>query len=155
VKVHNPAGRERAQALLMAELDDELTAEDRRELDTLVAADPGLAAELARLRRVKEVTAMMTLRKPSDEMWDGYWMSSYRRAERGIAWLLVAAGALVLAAWGLWHMVGSMWEDTDTPVSIRLAVVAVMLGLLVLLFSVVRERIFTRRHDPYDREVIR
>lgn len=152
---HEPVARERAHALLMAELDDELTVEDRRALDNLVAADPGLATEQARLRRVKEVTSMMTLRKPSDEIWDGYWTSSYRRAERGIGWLLLAAGSLVLAAWGLWRMVGSLWADTETPVSIRLAVVAVMLGLLVLLFSVVRERLFTRRHDPYDREVIR
>lgn len=150
-----PDDRERARALMMAHLDGELEPDGRLELDRLLEADPALAAELTRLTRVKEVTSMVALRTPSEEVWDGYWKGTYRRAERGLGWLLVVAGALVLSAWGLWHMVGSLWADNDTPVAIRLAVVAVMLGTLVLLFSVVRERLFTKRHDPYDREVIR
>lgn len=155
----HPTARERAQALMMAELDGELRPDERRELDALVAADPGLAAEQARLRRVKEVTNMVTLRAPSEEVWDGYWKGAYRRAERGLGWLLVGAGALVLGVWGLWHLLWnlfeSLWAETDTPLPVRLAVVALALGGLVLVFSVVRERLFTRKHDPYDREVIR
>jgi len=159
VSTLEPADRERAQALLMAAIDDELGPDERRELDALVAGDAGLGAELARLRRVKEVTSMVTLRAPSEEVWDGYWKGAYRRAERGLGWLLVGAGALVLGVWGLWHLLWnlfeSLWADTDTPLPVRLAVVALVLGGLVLVFSVVRERLFTRKHDPYDREVIR
>lgn len=155
MKTTHPADRERAQALMMAELDGELGPDERRDLAALVAADPALSAELTRLRRVKEVTSMMTLRKPSDEVWDGYWQSTFRRTERRLGWLLVAAGALVLSAWGLWNMVETLWADTETPVAIRLAVVAVLLGGLVLLVSVIREKLFTRRHDPYHREVVR
>jgi len=150
-----PADLERAQALMMAELDGELGPDEHRELEALVARDRALGEELARLKRVKEVTAMMALRKPSDEMWDGYWHGTYRNLERGVGWLLVAAGALILTGWGLWNMIGSLWADTETPVVIRVAVVAVLLGAIVLLFSVLREKLFTRRHDPYDREVIR
>jgi anti-sigma factor RsiW len=150
-----PDDRDRARALMMARLDGELTGEDGRELDRLIAADPALAVELTRLARVKEVTSMVALRTPSEEVWDGYWTGTYRRAERGFGWLLVGAGALVLAGWWLWHLLESLWADSGTPVAIRLAVFAVVLGMLVLLVSVIRERLFTRRHDPYDREVIR
>lgn len=140
---------------MMADLDGELGADEHRELEALVARDPALAGELARLRRVKEVTVTMALRKPSDELWDGYFHSTYRRAERRLGWLLVAAGTLVLTGWGLWHIVESLWADSQTPVAIRAAVVAVLLGAIVLLFSVLREKLFTRRHDPYHREVVR
>jgi anti-sigma factor RsiW len=155
VSTLTPAELERARALLMAALDGELGPDERRELDRLIADHPALAGEWSRLTRVKEVTAMVTLRTPSDEVWDGYWKTSYRRTERGIGWLLVAAGAIVLSAWGLWHLFESLLADTDTPVAIRLAIAAVVLGGLVLMFSVLREKLFTRRHDPYDREVIR
>lgn len=151
----HPTERERAQALMMAELDGELGPDERRELDALVAADAGLAAEQARLRRVKEVTSMVTLRTPSEEVWDGYWKGAYRRAERGVGWLLVAGGGLLLSAWWIWHALGALWGDGDAPMVVRVGATAVLVGGLVLLVSVIRERWFTHRHDPYDREVIR
>jgi anti-sigma factor RsiW len=147
--------RERANALMMAALDDELDAAGRRELDALLATNPALQDEFARFKRVKEVTSMMTLRQPSEEVWDGYWKSVTRRAERSVAWMLIGLGSILLAGWLLWQAVDGLLRDTDTPVLVRAALAALLAGGLVLLGSVVRERLFTRRHDPYDREVTR
>ena len=148
-------GRDRAHALMMAAIDGEITPADRRELDALIAKQPGLADEWRRMTRVKEVTATMRLQHPPEEVWDRYWESTYRRAERGIGWILLAAGALVLAGYGLWHAVEALLADTTTPVFVRAAIAATALGLLVLAVSVIREKLFTGRRDPYQKEVVR
>jgi anti-sigma factor RsiW len=147
--------RDRAEALMMAALDGEIAPGDRRELDDLIAAHPDLAAEWRRLTRVKEVTAGMSLRKPPEETWDRYWQSTYRRTERGLAWILLSAGALVLLGYWLWHAAGSLLEDSTTPPLLRAAIVAVGLGLAILAVSVIREKLFTNRRDPYQKEIIR
>ena len=146
---------DRAHALMMAALDGECSAEDRRELEEMIAARPELRQEWQRLTRLQEVTVTMALRQPPEEVWDRYWTSVYNRVERGIAWLLVSAGAIVLGAWAAWRWVEELFADTGTPLPIRLAILAVAVGLLILAVSVVRERWFVHRHDPYSREVLR
>lgn len=147
--------RERAQALMMAALDGEIAPDQRRELDALLAAHPDLAAEWQRFTRLKEVTAGMSLRTPPEETWDRYWQSTYRRAERGLAWILLSAGSLVLFGYWLWHALGSLFEDSSAPPLLRAAIVAVGLGLAILTVSVIREKLFTNRRDPYQKEIIR
>jgi ferric-dicitrate binding protein FerR (iron transport regulator) len=147
--------RERAQALMMAALDGEISAADRTQLDALLAQHPDLAAEWQRFTRLKEVTSGMSLRHPPEEIWDRYWDSAYRRVERGIAWMLVSAGAAVLAGYWIWHAVEAFLADTTAPLGLKLAIAAVTLGLFILALSVVREKIFVARRDPYQKEVIR
>jgi ferric-dicitrate binding protein FerR (iron transport regulator) len=147
--------RDRAHALMMAALDGEASAEDRQELAGLLARSPELAAEWGRFERLKEVTTGMRLQNPPEEVWDHYWTTTYRRTERGVAWLLIVAGGLVLAAYWIWHLVEALLADTGTPLFLRAAIAAVAIGALILVVSVVREKIFTARRDPYQKEVVR
>ena len=147
--------RERAQALMMAALDGEIATAERAELEALLARHPDLASEWRRFTRLKEVTAGMSLRNPPEEIWDRYWESSYRRIERGLAWLLVSAGVVALAGYWIWHAVGAFFEDTSAPLGLRIAIAAVAIGAVILVVSVVREKLFTARRDPYQKEIIR
>ena len=140
---NHDAARERARALMMAAIDGESSADERRELDALLAGAPDLAADWRRMTRVKEVTIGMRLQSPPREVWDGYWTSVYSRAERGAAWVLISAGAIVLAAYWLWHAVGALFEDTSVPALIRFAIVGLGLGLIILLVSVLREKMLS------------
>jgi ferric-dicitrate binding protein FerR (iron transport regulator) len=155
VKHHQSVDRERVQMLMMAALDGELAPSDRSELETALASHPDIADQWRRLARVKEVTNGMSLRKPAEEIWDGYWRSTYRRGERGVAWLLISAGATVLAAYWVWHAVQAFLQDTSAPLAIRAAIASLVLGAVILALSVLREKLFTHRADPYQKEIIR
>lgn len=146
---------DRARALLMAALDGELSTSERRELEGLVAGRPDLQAEWTRLARVKEVTVGMSLQQLPEEVWDRYWGSVYARVERGVAWVLVSAGAIVLAGYWLWHAVGEFLAGTDGPLTVRIAVVALALGGTILVISVLRERWYMGRRDRYSKEIVR
>ena len=145
---------DRAHALMMAPLDDECSSAERQELDALLATRPELGADWSRLRRLKEVTMTMEIARPPEEVWDRYRRSGLHRAERGVAWALVAIGGGILAATSLWLWIES-WLASDLPLFVKIALGSVMSGAALLLVSVLRERWVLSRRDPYSREVER
>ena len=140
---------ERARQLMMAALDDELAGGEREELDRLLADDLDLRSEWDRLHEVKEVTNTMSLHRPPAETWERYFESVYNRLERGFAWILLSIGTIVLMGWGLWIGLEEIWGTTEIPIYVKIAIFAVLLGSSVLLLSVIREKLFVRRTDPY------
>jgi ferric-dicitrate binding protein FerR (iron transport regulator) len=144
----------RTKELLMRALDEELSPQDRTELDRLLADDPTLRAERERLGRLKEVTGEMKLRNPPEQLWDDYWNSAYSRLERGIGWLLVSFGVIVVGGWATWQFVTELIADTEMPPLIKAGILAGSLGLVILTVSVLRQRLFVRKTDPY-KDIVR
>ncbi len=140
---------ERARQLLMAALDGELGRAEQDELDRMLERDPALQDEWTRLVRLKEVTDGMTLRQPPAEVWDRYWGGVYRRLERGIAWILTSIGAAVVLGYGLWRAVQAILADTELPIVVQAGALLLIGGLAVLVVSVVREKLFLWKRDPY------
>ena len=140
---------ERARRLIMAELDGELLAGERSELDRLLEKHPALSGERDRLQQVKEVTDSMGLRRAPEEVWSDYWASVYSRLERGFGWILVSLGAIVLLSYAVWEVVGQMLEDAKLPSFVKFAFLALSIGAVVLLVSVLREKVFVGRRQRY------
>jgi ferric-dicitrate binding protein FerR (iron transport regulator) len=134
---------------MMSALDGELSGEERQEFERLLREDPAVRSEWDRLLRVKQVTEGMALRKPPDEVWEQYWTSVYRRLERGIGWILVSIGAIVLISYGAWTGVSRLIADSDMPWIVKAAILTATVGLVVLCVSVVREKLFIGRREPY------
>jgi anti-sigma factor RsiW len=145
---------ERARHLMMAALDGEISAAEHAELEHLLEGDPALAAEWRQLSRVKEVTKTMSMREPPREVWEGYWMGVYRRFERGFAWILVSLGAIVVLSWGAWEGLQGLWRDQDLPTVVKGGSLVLVAGLVILVVSVVREKLVIRQSDPY-KDVVR
>lgn len=145
---------ERARRLMMGALDDELSRQEKAELSQLLAGDAVLEAEWKQLQRVKEVTQGMGLQRPPHEVWDGYWTGVYRRLERGLGWILLSLGAVIVISWGAWEAVQELLRDVETPTMVKIGILAVIVGVVVLFISVVREKLIVRQNDPY-KDVIR
>jgi hypothetical protein len=135
--------------LMMAALDGEISTDERLELERALALDGALRREWESMSRVKAVTSEIGFREPPEEVWGQYWTSVYNRTERGVGWILVSVGAIVLLGYGAWEFVTSLLEDTAVPWPIKFAILAVALGLVTLGVSVAREKFFTWRRDPY------
>ncbi|NIN71064.1 MAG: hypothetical protein GTO46_03825 [Gemmatimonadetes bacterium] len=140
---------ERARRLIMASIDGELSGGERGELERLLEEHPALRAEWARFRRVKEVTEAMALRPAPEEVWSDYWASVYSRLERGIGWILFSLGAIVLLSYGAWMGVRELLADATMPWFVKAALLALTVGVVVLLVSVVREKVFVGRRQRY------
>ena len=127
----------------------EITPTEEKELFNLLNSSDKFKAEFEEQKKVKEVIAKMKLKDPSDKLWDGYWEGTYNRLERGIAWLAVFVGALFLIGFASVEFVNQFYADNNTPTIIKIGTVSLVFGLLVLLFSVIREKLFTYKNDKY------
>jgi uncharacterized membrane protein YcjF (UPF0283 family) len=96
----------------------------------------------------------MGVARPPEEFWDQFRRSALHRAERGIAWGLIAVGAAILAMSALWAWIEA-WLSADIPWLIKLASGALAVGIALLVVSVLRERWMVSRRDPYSKEVLR
>lgn len=154
MKNERTEGMNEDRDLLMRALDGELDAEEKAAFDARLAQDEELRREWRRLSRVREATMGLKLRNPPEDVWDGYWTSVYSRVERGVGWLLLSVGAIVVGSWAVWRWVGELLADSTLPLIVRYGVLAVFFGLVILLVSVVRHRVNVFRTDPY-REIER
>ena len=145
---------ERESMLLGKALEGQLEKSEEQEVRELLQRRPELASEFHSLKAIQEVTMGMQFTKPPEETWDRYWAGVYARMERGLAWALISIGAAVVIAFAGYHAVLAFLANTTTPLVVKIALAALVLGGAILLVSVVREKFVLRKTDKY-REVIR
>jgi len=139
------------EILLMGYVDGELDEADRRRVEEALANDPALQAELAEMRRLKDLTADLGIDDKTDTELKIFWGSVYNRMERHIGWMLLLAGVLGLGALGLFFFL----DSDETHWMVKVLTGCMGLGALILLWSVWRERMLVMPHDRYSKEIHR
>lgn len=140
--------KERFILLTEKYFDDELSSEEKYEFDSLLLNNE-YKTEFDEQKRVKEVLNKMKLKNPSAEVWDKYWLGIYNKVERSLGWLAVIVGSTILIIYGSIEAVGQFFADNQTPGIVKFAISVLVIGGLVLLFSVFREKFFTHSRDKY------
>jgi anti-sigma factor RsiW len=133
----------------MAYADGELGPEERARVEEALAKDPELRRELLELRRLKEAT--LGLDAVADGEIEAFWGAVYNRLERRAAWMLLLAGLVGVVGAGCYLFFTHRWAHW----SVKLAGGSGLLGTMLLVWSVWRERRRALRHDRYAREVRR
>jgi hypothetical protein len=142
-------GKEISHQLMMASLDGEASPEQELQLQTLLQADPALRQEFEELRSLKELTMSNKPEEPLPSVWESYWTGVYARVERGLGWVLFSLGAIVLTLFGAWEFAKEWISDSSIPLWVRLAGVSLAAGTIILLISVIREKLFLHKHERY------
>jgi ferric-dicitrate binding protein FerR (iron transport regulator) len=135
--------------LLMGYADGELGPEDRARVEEALAKDPELRKELLEMQRLKEAT--LGVDALTDAEMEAFWGTVYNRLERRAGWILLIAGFTGVVGAGCYLFFTHKWAHW----SVKLAGAAGLIGTLVLVCSVWRERRRALRHDRYTREVQR
>lgn len=139
----------RIKEMLAGYVDGELSEDERMAFELELQRDHELRSELEEFKRLKEVTGMMHYADLPDEVWESYWQSLYRKTERGIGWILLSVGAIFLLCFGLWQALTQFYLDPDVSLFVKMGVSAAGAGLIVLLVSLIRERLFAYHRDRY------
>ncbi len=135
----------RFQSEGMSLLDGEMTPEERRAYETHVKNCDDCARELRDLGRIVELSNEIELKVPDEEYWTSYWSDVYRRLERGGGFVLLIIGLLGATLWVIYKAVTSPEFLTLKGLSITV----LLLGLVVIFLSVLRERFHESKSDPY------
>ncbi len=135
--------------LMMQAIDDEISPADRKALQEHLQSCPSCREEFQRFSNLQKETQTMKRQLLPEMAWDDYWSRLYNRLERSISWILISLGAAVLGAYGAYHAVLEMLGDPQMPGFIKAAIIGVSAGGVLLLISVIREKLMVRKHDKY------
>jgi len=144
--------------LLSAYVDGELEPAEVARIDAHLAlmTDESRATqvEIDELKRFNQLTGAMRLKEPPAEDWEAFWNSRYNRSERSLGWILLSLGLAIIIGWFGVELAVAFWATTDISIWIKGCIIAAVAGALLIVSSVVRERIFARRKSRY-KDVIR
>ncbi|MGB9665671.1 MAG: hypothetical protein ACPL25_12250 [Ignavibacteria bacterium] len=81
--------------------------------------------------------------------YDLYWNKFLNRLERVVGWFLFVTGILILISYGLFQFIILLLKDTQLSLFVKSGIFLTVAGFVLLLFSVIRERLTLRRKDKY------
>ncbi|MFZ5979628.1 MAG: anti-sigma factor family protein [Candidatus Zixiibacteriota bacterium] len=140
--------------MLAGYVDGELSDEERRAFEKILATDPELRRELEEFKKLKEVTGRMTYADLPPEVWENYWHSLYRKLERGFGWIFMSIGAIILLCFGAFGALYGLYTDPGISLWVKVGLGALIIGAITLMVSLIRERLFAYNRERY-REVNR
>lgn len=135
--------------LLMEYLDGELDREDATTVERHLATCSDCRREWDSMQKMKAITSKMQFTQPEEEVWKMYWDQVYNRLERGLGWIFVSIGAIILLGFGAFHFFQDFLINPEEPLVIKIGVSTAVLGVIILFVSVLRERLFIRKTDKY------
>jgi predicted anti-sigma-YlaC factor YlaD len=140
---------EKLKELVSSYLDGELVQEERELVEKHLRECPECRQAYRDMGRLGEVMEKMTIKEPPKEVWKMYTESVYSRLERGIGWILVSIGAMILLFFTGYQALKGLILDPTVPLIIKAAILCGLAGVIVLLVSLVRERLFVNKRERY------
>lgn len=131
-------------------LDGEMTPSEEEEFRKHMEGCPACRDSVEEFRSLGELTGSVKIKDPMDTFWEGYWKSIYRRVERRTAWILILVGAVLVLIYEGYRVFRDLGEITFE----KIAVLVLLTGFILLLISVIRERVHQRRTDKY-KDIVR
>ncbi len=145
---------QKIKKLISSYHDNDLSEEQKRTIEEHAEQCEECRRELEEMGKFEEVMQKMELKQPPKEMWQVYWTSVYNRMERKIGWILLSIGAIIMLFFGGYKAIEGILEDPSIPLIVKAGILAGLGGLVILLVSVGRERIFVRKRERY-KEVVK
>jgi hypothetical protein len=146
---------EEIRQLMMKVVDGIASPEEERALAEAVRQDEQWETELRAFKKIKEVTDSMRFKELPDSYWPGYWKDIYRRTERSLGWILGSLGAIIILGYSAYMGLSRFYSNPEVSALLKGGVSLAILGGIILIVSIVRERIFARQHERYEKEVER
>jgi len=140
---------QKIKELISSYHDKELNEEKKKQIEEHLKECSECRREFEEMGKFEEVMNKMELKKPPREVWQIYWASIYNRLERRIGWILLSIGAMILIFFGGYKMVEGIIQDPSTSLLLKVGILALMAGVVVLLFSLIREQFFVRKRERY------
>lgn len=144
----NAAGSHEAiERMLSAYLDEELTQAEAQRVELHLEECAACRTALEEMRRIRQLTARIRFRQPPEAALEAIEQRLSVQAPRRGGWALLLIG---VAAWLVYGLV-LVLRHPRWPTLPELIAAAVVIGLLLLFVSVLRQRLLERPHDRYRR----
>lgn len=139
------ASCEHYRTLIAGLLDNELTADESVALNEHLIRCASCRADYEELRQTEKKLEAISYVEITDEAARSLWKLPYARTLRNASLLMVFGGYAALLVYGFITFL----TDGDEDLFGKVTLAAIVIGFLVLLGSLIVERISTWRVDPY------
>ena len=150
----NTTDKDKIREWLMASIDGEIEPSEEDQLRKILLSDPKWMQEYQELKSLKKMTSKASMKQPKPELWDTYKHTLFTKMERGIGWILFTLGALILLFYGAWSALSEILTDPELVWWLKAAVISGTAGLIILIVSFVREKLYLDKHERY-KDIIR
>jgi anti-sigma factor RsiW len=133
------------KGLLVGLLDGELTPDETRQVNDHLTRCAACRAEYEQLRETTGKLAAISFQEPTDAVLAQVWKSPFSRLARNTSLFMILGGYAVLIGYGLFEILTSGTKELPA----KLGLAAIVLGFLILLAQLIRERVRTYKTDPY------
>jgi hypothetical protein len=134
---------------IMALLDEELSEDQIGEVKKHLGICERCSNDYASIKKVKEVTEKMKFKKLPEFYWDDYWKHIYNRIERGLSWLFLSLGVIIILCFAGWEFLDKLIANQDIHPILRWGIFIFLIGIIILIISILREKMMVRRVDKY------
>ncbi|MBN2379224.1 hypothetical protein JXM67_05425 [candidate division WOR-3 bacterium] len=139
--------------LLLKVVDGVASAKEKKEFLTHIRSCEECRAEYGEFKNLEELMSSIKLKDLTEEAREVYWRSLYNRLERGLGWILLSLGAILLLGFGAFMLIKEFIASPTVSLILKIGVCTILGGIIVLLVSVIKERLLVRRYDKYSKEV--
>jgi hypothetical protein len=146
---------EEIQQLMMKSVDGVASPEEEQAIAEAIRGNEKWESEFRAFKKIKEVTESMQFKELPDSYWEGYWQGIYRRTERAFAWILMSIGLIVLLGYSAFVGLSGLYANPGVSMLVKVGISAAALGVIIMMVSMGRERLFARKHERYEKEVER
>ena len=136
---------EKYHSLIVGLLDNELIPEEIQELNTHLKRCSSCRKEFDEMKEISGKLTLPSFKEPEDEVLDKLWKSPYTRFTHNAGIFMVLTGYLCLFGYAFYEFIINK-KEAALP---KVAMTALIIGFLILLFSVIRERMKTYKKDIY------
>ncbi|MCX8056858.1 MAG: hypothetical protein N3F03_04525 [Ignavibacteria bacterium] len=91
----------------------------------------------------------MEREKNSNESSELKWNKLFNKIERALGWFFFVTGFIIIVSYTLYELLINLLKDTQLSWFVKTGIFFVIIGTVILLFSIIRERIFLSRSDKY------
>jgi len=133
------------KSLMMGLIDNELTHEETTQVNQHMIRCEACRNEFDDLSQSYSKLEYISFSSPSDDELDRIWKSPFSRFTRYAGLFIVFMGWIILV---LYSMVEFLKSDTE-PVLPKIAFMGIIIGFVILLYTVLSDRIKTLKTDPY------
>lgn len=141
--------KSRFESLLMKAIDGELSSEEEKAFSHFIETFEVCKKEWEELSKLNKITGGIQMKLPEQEKWEQYWSHIYNRLERRFGWILFSIGLIILMATGGFYAIHGFLGNPLVPLPEKIGLAAFLLGSIVLIVSVLREKLTLRKSDKY------
>ena len=131
--------------LISGYVDCELTQQDRQRVELHLESCAKCRESYEQISQLRQKVGRLTYGELSNEEWSRIMNDLTVRTSRGTGWVLYVVGLLIVVSYGAYAFA----VDDDVPALVKTGIAGIVVGAILLLISVLRQRLIARKSDRY------